>query len=139
MPSGVHQPDIRGLLREVEFIASRSAGPGGQNVNKVNTKVTLRFNVIASTILSDEQRAIVFKKLENKLSKDGLLIITSQDARSQVANKASAIAKFESLIKKAFYVPRVRKKTKPSKASQQKRIKAKKIRGEKKDWRKKPD
>ena len=123
------------LQKELKFTSSRSSGPGGQNVNKVNTKVTLTFNIQNSQILSDEERAILFRKLGNKLTKEGNVILVSQEKRSQVQNKELVIQKFVNLIDKSLKKPKARKSTKPSKTSKEKRLQKKKEISEKKKWR----
>jgi ribosome-associated protein len=133
----MHQRTITADLlgSEVEFSSSRSSGPGGQNVNKVNTKVNLRFDIPRSAVLTGEEKALLLQKLSNKLTTDGVLILSSQDKRSQLQNKENAIAKFNALIAKAFEKKKKRKATKPSKSAVQSRIKKKKEHSEKKGWR----
>ena len=125
------------LGSELVFSASRSSGAGGQNVNKVNTKVTLKFDVKNSQHLSEEEKEIILKKLSTRLTNEGVLILTSQEKRSQLQNKEAVVIKFEKLINKAFEKKKARKATKPSKGSVQERIKEKKQRSEKKQWRQK--
>jgi ribosome-associated protein len=120
---------------EFEFQASRSSGPGGQNVNKVNTKVTLRFNVPDSNILELEEKSILMEKLGNKLDNEGDLVIQCQEKRSQIQNKEIAIRKFYDLLLKAFHKKKIRKATKPGKAAIEERIKEKKRISEKKKSR----
>jgi ribosome-associated protein len=126
------------LLYEINFSTSRSSGPGGQNVNKVNSKVTLKFDIPASGILTDAEKEILKNKLATKLTIEGVLLISSQDKRSQLDNKEAALLKFDRLLRKAFEKKKARKSTKPSKTSKQKRIKNKKEHSEKKKWRQKP-
>ena len=126
------------LLRELQFSTSRSSGPGGQNVNKVNTKVTLKFDVSGSSVLTDEEKQILLNKLASRLTTDGMLLVSAQEKRSQLQNKEEAIRKFDKLLEKAFHKKRKRKPTKPSKGSIQSRINQKKQRSEKKKWRQKP-
>lgn len=126
------------LMRELEFTTSRSSGPGGQNVNKVNTRVTLRFDVVHSDLLGADQKEIIFKKLSAKISVEGILIINSQETRSQLQNKELAIVSFDQLMIKAFTIKKKRRPTKPSKSAVENRIKGKKQAGEKKKWRQKP-
>ena len=127
----------RDFSRELHYTASRSGGPGGQNVNKVNTKVTLRFDVAASAILDDKEKERVRKKLANKITNDDILIISSESERSQLKNKDEVTKKFYRLIKGAFTTKKKRKATKPTKAAREKRLKEKKIRAEKKQQRQK--
>jgi ribosome-associated protein len=127
------------LSRELVFSTSRSSGPGGQNVNKVNTKVTLKFDVANSSILTEEEKQILAMKLATRLTTEGVLVLTSQDKRSQFDNKEAVILKFQKVIAKAFEKKKARKATKPSKTSVQNRIQKKKLHSEKKKWRKGPD
>jgi len=125
------------LQREIVFTASRSEGPGGQNVNKVNSKITLRFDVANSRALNPEEKDIIKNKLSSYLTKDDVLTLSAQDKRSQLQNKESAITKLQALISKAFEKKKKRKATKPSKAAAANRIKKKKLVSEKKKWRQK--
>jgi ribosome-associated protein len=125
------------LNRELEYTASRSEGPGGQNVNKVNSKITLRLDVANSQILSDDEKEIIKAKLKSFLTKDGILILSAQDKRSQLQNKEAVNAKLDALLTKAFEVRKNRKRTKPSKAAKDERIRKKKLASEKKKWRQK--
>ncbi|MCF6297519.1 MAG: aminoacyl-tRNA hydrolase, partial [Flavobacteriaceae bacterium] len=86
------------ILKELEFNFSRSSGPGGQHVNKVNTKVGLRFDVSGSKILNEEQKELLMEKLANKLTKEGVLVLSSQEARSQLLNKELVIEKLDKLL-----------------------------------------
>ncbi|MDD3568515.1 MAG: alternative ribosome rescue aminoacyl-tRNA hydrolase ArfB [Bacteroidales bacterium] len=124
---------------EFTFSASRSGGAGGQNVNKVNTKVELRFSIPNSHILTDREKAIVIEKLANRITADGELIIVSQVERSQLGNKLRCIEKFYELINQALTPRKKRKPTKPTKASQAKRVDKKRQRSVKKELRKKPN
>ncbi len=137
-------PDINKITREyfeqeLLFSTSRSSGPGGQHVNKVNTKVELRFNIPLSELLTEEEKAILVQKLKNKINKDGELIIVSQENRSQYKNKEDAIEKFLDLLKKAFTPVKKRRPSKPTRASKERRLEGKKLVSEKKTQRKKPD
>ncbi len=125
------------LGNELAFSASRSSGAGGQNVNKVNTKVTLKFDVKNSQHLHDDEKEILLKKLSSRLTNDGVLVLSSQEKRSQLQNKETVILKLEKILAKAFEKRKARKATKPSKGSIQVRITEKKQRAEKKQWRQK--
>jgi ribosome-associated protein len=125
------------IVKELNFIFSRSAGPGGQNVNKVNSKATLQWNVLASKAISEDERQVISSKLNSIITKEGILLISSQEARSQLANKEVVVEKLLRVLTKAFSVKKVRKVSKPSKAVVQKRILQKKKLGEKKKWRQK--
>ncbi|MCB9001106.1 MAG: aminoacyl-tRNA hydrolase [Bacteroidales bacterium] len=129
----------RDFSSEFKFSTSRSGGPGGQNVNKVSTKVELRFNVAQSVLLLPEEKVVILKKLENKINKDGELVLVSQSERSQLANKEKVVEKFYSLIVKALTPRKKRKPTKQTKASKEKRLQTKKINSEKKSRRKSVD
>lgn len=126
------------LGKELEFTFSRSSGPGGQNVNKINSKVTVQFNVSQSGILTEEEKAVITRKLSSRLTRDGVLIVSAQESRSQLQNKEAAITKLEVLLARAFEKKKIRKPTRPSKRAVQARVKKKKVHGEKKKWRRKP-
>ncbi|MBN8703022.1 MAG: aminoacyl-tRNA hydrolase [Bacteroidetes bacterium] len=118
------------LVKEVSFKTSRSEGKGGQNVNKVATKVELLFNIKASKVLSAEQKQTIAEKLKNRIDIDGVLHLIAQTERSQLANKEIVVKKFVELLKKALTKPILRKPTKPSKAAKAKRLDVKKHRSE---------
>jgi ribosome-associated protein len=120
----------RKLDEELLFITSRSSGPGGQNVNKVNTKVELHFNIMKSLRLSDREKRIISEKLWKKINRCGELILTSQTERSQLNNKRKVIQKFYLLLSKALTRKVIRIPTNPTPASKEKRIEGKKRRSE---------
>lgn len=125
------------LYPEFIFSASRSSGPGGQNVNKVNSRVTLEWNIVQSLLVSEEEKTVILHRLSSHITKEGVLQLTSQEARSQLQNRETVVQKLEQLLIKAFTKKKIRKPTKPSKAAKQKRIFQKKQHGEKKKWRQK--
>jgi ribosome-associated protein len=126
----------RDFQNEFVFQASRSGGPGGQNVNKVSTKVELRFQIANSVLLSDDEKSVIAEKLINKINKQGELVLVAQTDRSQLKNKEKLIEKFYLLISKAL-VPRKRRvKTKPTRSSVEKRLESKRVQAKIKDLRK---
>jgi ribosome-associated protein len=127
------------LLTEVQFSASRSGGPGGQNVNKVNTKIELRFSVQESEVLDELQKQLILLKLKNRINNQGELLITSSTERTQWRNKEKTTKKFFELIEKSLTKPRKRKKTQPTMSSRLKRMENKKKLGKKKQLRKPPE
>jgi len=114
------------LIKELNFKAIRSSGPGGQHANKVSSKIELTFDLEKSTELIEEQKTLLSKNLANRLTKENILILFCDESRSQHKNKEIAIKRFLELIKNGLKKPRLRKATKPSKASVQKRLDSKK-------------
>jgi ribosome-associated protein len=129
--------NIPDLLAEFQFITSRSSGPGGQNVNKVNSKVELRFDIKNSSLLTDDQKNILLVKLATKITSEGILSVVSQRDRSQLSNKEDAIEKLYLLISKALRPVKPRKNTKPTKGSVERRLTSKRIKAEIKQNRQK--
>lgn len=122
----------RDFLPELTFSASRSSGAGGQNVNKVNTKVELRFDIASSSILTEEEKNRLLTKLDKRLTQEGILIIVSQTERTQLKNKAQCLMKFYELLESALTVQKKRKQTKPTLASKAKKMENKKRQSERK-------
>lgn len=113
---------------ELSFTASLSGGPGGQNVNKVSSRVTLWFDVVNSPSLSQEQKGLVLRRLENRIGKDGVLRVISQQTRSQAENRQLAIERFVELLQDALRQVPIRKKTRVSKGAKLRRLEEKKQR-----------
>ncbi|MGA3085585.1 MAG: alternative ribosome rescue aminoacyl-tRNA hydrolase ArfB [Thermodesulfobacteriota bacterium] len=113
---------------ELYFTASRSSGAGGQNVNKVSTRITLWFDVLKSPTLSEEEKQQILKKLPTRMNKAGILWVNAQQTRSQVGNRELALQRFVELIEQALTKPRFRKKTRISRRVQEERIAEKKRR-----------
>ncbi len=128
----------RDFMPELVFSASRSSGPGGQNVNKVSTKMELRFHVIGSALLSAEEKEMIMEKLGSRINKEGELLLVAQSGRTQLTNKAIVIEKFYALLTRALTLRKKRKPTRPSKAAREKRLEDKRILSQKKEQRTKP-
>ncbi len=122
-------------LQEISISAIRSRGAGGQNVNKVSTAIHIRFDVRASTAMSDEDRERLLKIKDRRLSKDDVIVIKSQRYRSQDKNRSDALERLAEMIRKALVVEKPRKATKPSKKSRRKRLDEKTRRGRLKESR----
>ena len=127
------------ISSELNFKAVRSSGAGGQNVNKVSSKIVLIFDVATSQGLTDEERILLHTKLKTKISQENLLILTCDEDRSQFKNKRIIIKRFFEMLEKALVLPKVRKVTKISIGANEKRIQEKKKASEIKAGRKKLD
>ncbi len=113
---------------ELSFSASRGGGPGGQHVNKVASRITLRFDVTNSPSLGDDQRQRLLAKLSSRLTRDGVLLLSSHESRSQVANREEVIRRFAQLLREALVRPKKRRPTRPTRGSRERRIESKKRR-----------
>jgi len=115
---------------ELVFTYARSSGPGGQNVNKVQTRAMLQFDVAASPSLNDYQKRRIFTRLAGRINKEGVLRVISQRYRTQEANRRAAIERFHELIEEALHVQRPRRKTRVSKGAKRRRMDSKRRRGD---------
>lgn len=127
------------LLSELQYKAVRSSGSGGQNVNKVSSKVVITFDLNASEVFSIEQKELILNKLASKFTSENILILTCDEDRSQLKNKEIVTKRLIDLLKKALVVPKKRKPTSVPKSVVEKRIKDKKTNSEIKQNRKKPN
>lgn len=130
--------DEQQLIQDAEYKAVRSSGAGGQNVNKVSSKVELHFMLEETKGLSEEEKQRAFKKLSSRLTNSGELILQCDESRSQHKNKEIVTKRFLALVKKSLVKPKVRKKTKTPRAAKLKRLREKKKLSEKKSTRKDP-
>lgn len=116
--------------RELQLEYVRASGPGGQNVNKVATAVQLRFDITNSSSLASDIKGRLIQLAGNRVNADGILMIEAKRFRTQEANREDAIQRFVELVRRSIVPPKPRRKTKPTSASKEKRLKEKKQRGE---------
>ncbi|ANF53160.1 peptide chain release factor 1 [Chryseobacterium glaciei] len=126
---------MKDFTKELNFKTSRSSGAGGQNVNKVETAVTVLWKVDESEFFNERQKNLIQEKLKNRINLEGLLFLTVSESRTQLMNKNKAIEKIIDIVNKALIVPKTRIATKPSRAKKEKRLDTKKKMSEKKENR----
>jgi len=131
--------DYEKIISELKYKAVRSSGAGGQNVNKVASKVVLTFDVNRSEALSMEEKELIFKNIASRLTTENVMILNCDEDRSQLKNKDIVTKRFIEIIRKALIVPKIRKATKVPKSIIRKRLKDKKNLSEIKQTRRKPD
>lgn len=131
--------DKEAIIKELDFKAVRSSGAGGQNVNKLSSKVVLSFNLPLSQALSEEKKALAQQKLASKLTNENILILNCDEDRSQLRNKEIVIKRFLHLMEYSLRVEKERKPTKIPRAVIKRRIDNKRRQADKKQWRKRPD
>ncbi|GGG38847.1 alternative ribosome rescue aminoacyl-tRNA hydrolase ArfB [Bizionia arctica] len=131
--------DENALIAELTFKAIRSSGAGGQHVNKVSSKVVLNFDLTNSLVLSEDRKTLLSKNLASRLTKDGVLILNSDESRSQHKNKELVIKRFLELIKEGLKKPKRRRPTKVPRSAKLKRLSKKKQQADKKANRKSPE
>jgi ribosome-associated protein len=131
--------DIEKIISELSFKAVRSSGAGGQNVNKVSSKVVLTFDINASQCLTDEEKELISNKIKTKLTSENILILNCDEDRSQLKNKEIVIKRFLEIIAKALIIPKPRKATKIPRSVIEKRLKDKSTNAEVKQNRKRPE
>jgi len=127
------------VLQELKFRAVRSGGAGGQHVNKVSTKVELTLNLASSKAFNESEKERLYKKLNKRITTENKLLVQCDESRSQHKNREIAEDRLLKLIEEALKIPKRRKKTSPSKASVEKRLKSKKVVAKKKTSRRKPE
>ena len=131
-------PRLQIPLREFRFSYSRSSGPGGQNVNKLNTRVSLRWDVVGTSSLPEDVRTRFCERFRRRISGEGELLVTSQRFRDQGRNVADCLEKLRGMLEEVATPPRPRRKTRPSRAVKERRLREKKQHSERKQRRRRP-
>ena len=126
---------MKDFTKELTYKTSRSSGAGGQNVNKVETSVTVMWNIAESECFSIEGKEMIFDKLKNRINSEGILQLTVSESRTQLQNKKIATDKILEIVKKSLFIPKTRKSTKPSRSKIEKRKEANKQLSQKKENR----
>lgn len=127
---------MKTFAHELSFKTSRSSGSGGQNVNKVETAVTVLWKVPESEVFTEGEKERIAQKLKNRISAEGILQLTVSDSRTQLQNRKIAVERIQELVNKALWVPKKRIATKPSRTQKEKRLESKRKISEKKENRK---
>jgi ribosome-associated protein len=125
-------PPAAAFLPEITFQTSRSSGPGGQNVNKVESRVELRWHLQQSQVITPIQKELILEKIAGQLTAEGYLLVVAQDDRSQLRNKEIALTRFHEMLQKSLRRPKPRRATRPSAGAVRQRLEGKKRQGEKK-------
>ena len=123
---------------ELDLRAAKAGGPGGQSVNTTDSKIELRWDVAATSALSEAQRSRVMERLGSRMTSAGVLILTGSEHKSQHRNREAVLARFRTLVGEALEPPKQRRRTRPTRGSKERRLRAKKQRGEVKKLRKPP-
>ena len=123
---------------EIKVETSRSGGPGGQHVNKTESRVTLRWSIAESPSLPTPMRDRLLERLQSRLTKSGEILVSCESFRDQRRNQAEARRRLEALLRAALFRPKARRKTKPSRAAVERRLKSKQKQSQRKQWRRKP-
>jgi len=124
---------------ELELRASRAGGPGGQHVNTTSSRVELRWDVRASSALTDAQRARLLDRLAHRLTNDGVLVLHASEHRSQHRNREAALGRLATMVAEALEVPRERRPTRPTRSARRRRLETKRIRSTTKELRRRPE
>lgn len=131
-------PGLAIPMAEIEIRASRAGGPGGQHVNTSASRIEAVWSVASSRALSDDQRSRLLEKLSSRLDATGRLRVVAQEHRSQLRNREAALERLGEVVRRALVVPRTRKKTRPTRASKERRLTQKRQRGSLKQARRRP-